>query len=702
MRFASMAIAYNIRGFHNLLLGKRILTEGFRQVRSTNNPLLESRYLIETAVTVSADTNFTPLMVSLMEQLAVDDKNGLPGYTVDEQCHALRLFSEIGNQYIQSVTPEACVRIESLAMQVIQRLHLHYALPWCTLGVLYFKQGKTQEALRLILDGVRISETPDGPFNGFGYEYAAYLYFAMGEYEKAFSFFDKCIPLIKKDPKLIYVPGGLFAYGIRGHLKLNRPEKALGLLKMITSLKIPLDATDSITMEVATADTWFALGRNDSAEKYYLKTLTYMRDNRFYQHQRYSNLAGFYVGSGQFAKAKPLLKELTADSNRAVISLVDQENNWRLRYRVDSAYDNIRQSIIDLRKYLFFHDSLINENKNKQLAEISIKYETEKKNQHIRDLEKQTVLQARLQESTIHQDHIIRYSLIAGAALLALFAIILYRRWRIRRRMSIRLEKLSRRQNELLAEKIQLISDKEVLMREMHHRVKNNLQIIISLLRLQAGQLKDHAAIGVFEDISSRINAISLVHKELYQEGQNTASIDIQTYIHNLTDFLCQGFGLAQYIRFDLEISPINLDVAQCVPLGLILNESITNAIKYAFPADRIRRTADVEDATTIINQLPAIHISLKEVPENYITLVIADNGVGLPAGLDLAQSKSLGFQLIQTFTQQLDGTLEMINRPHRSDYNLPPGVTFLIRFPSLRSMTSGEPARRPDPVKTL
>jgi two-component system, sensor histidine kinase PdtaS len=179
----------------------------------------------------------------------------------------------------------------------------------------------------------------------------------------------------------------------------------------------------------------------------------------------------------------------------------------------------------------------------------------------------------------------VRNSLIGGAALLAIFAAILYNRWRIRRRMALRLEKLSRRQEKLLGEKEKLLDEKEWLLREINHRVKNNLQIIISLLRTQADQLKDEIAISAFEVISARINTISLVHRKLYFQSQNRTSINMRDYIHELVEFLQEGLGAGQSIAFHLEMGDLALDAAQCVPLGLILNEAITNAIKYAFPA---------------------------------------------------------------------------------------------------------------------
>jgi two-component sensor histidine kinase len=229
--------------------------------------------------------------------------------------------------------------------------------------------------------------------------------------------------------------------------------------------------------------------------------------------------------------------------------------------------------------------------------------------------------------------------------------------------MSLQLQKANLLQQKLLGEK-------EWLLREIHHRVKNNLQVIISLMNMQAGELKDEIAISAFEDIGARVNTISLVHKKLYQEDM--ASIDMRDYIRELVGFLKEGVAVRKSIAFDLDVQHLILDPTQCLPLGLILNEAVTNAIKYAFRGD--------------LTGSPTIHITLQEEPEDWITLVVADNGVGLPADFDPGQSRSLGLQLIRTLTEQLDGTLEMVNRPGLS---AAAGLTLRVRFPWIEPMSA-------------
>ena len=153
------------------------------------------------------------------------------------------------------------------------------------------------------------------------------------------------------------------------------------------------------------------------------------------------------------------------------------------------------------------------------------------------------------------------------------------------------------------------------------------------------------------------------------------SSIDMSQYICELVNFLKETLAARQNINFQLDVQELILDPAQCVPVGLILNEAITNAIKYAYPGGDTR--------------FPRINIFLREETQNYITLIVADNGIGLPPGFDSTQSNSLGFQLIQTLTQQLDGTLEIMNCSNMPNSDAPRGLSIHIRFPWLEPVTT-------------
>ena len=664
--------------------------QGWQRLRAAGDIVAENRYVSRIAFHAYHDTASTPMVLSLVDQLKTDNDSLLPHATPETQQDAIMTMSTIGSPYYYSKQTAAFTRIETLTVQVNRHLHQHVVMPYSWLAYLCTNEGRTKEGLEYALEAVSVSETPGAPVDGSAYECASRIFYVIGDYDKSQEYIYKALALFRKNPGLTHNAGGLFNRAVNILLRQHKPAEGLNLLRLISRPipGSPFPYQDAEYFLVSSGDCFYALGRTDSAEHYYREALKYLLIPGFSPQKAiaYNSLAAFYTGTRQYTRARPYLDTLTADSNRALITLTMLDKAYLLRYRADSAVHDNGRALADLRNYQAVHDSLVNVAKNDQLAEINIRYETEKKNQHIADLEKQNALQTKLQQSTVRQDRIVRNSLIAGAALLALFAAVLYNRWRARHHMSIRLEKLSRCQQKLLTEKEtllcekeKLIGEKEWLLREIHHRVKNNLQIIISLLNMQRCQLRDETAISAFEEIGARVNAISLVHKKLYQEGQDMASIAMREYVSDLVSFLQEGLCL-RGIRFHLDIAPdlrqssepslfprsqaslrsLVLDVAQCVPIGLIVNEAVTNSIKYAFPPGLIPS--------------PMITISLKEESPGWITLVIADNGIGLPRGFDPGTSTSLGLRLIHTLCSQLDGSLTMDNQP---------GLTLSLHFPN-------------------
>jgi len=644
---------------------------GFQFVRHSGDIFAENEYVFWISASIAADSALIPMMTSVIHRTLADD-DSLLAYAPDEQQQgAIFDLAKVAINYYYNKQISLAIYLDSMAVQLNERLHQHVTRPYGDLSFLYANQGKTEAALALAFDAIRVAETPAGPLDAIGYETASRIYYMMGNYDKCLEYFYKALPIIINNPEAVNNAGAVFSRGVDVLLQKHNPNEALRVIQIIRSPShsFQLDDRGKAYTAMALANCFFALGQRDSAERYYAKSIALVRNSYGYNKiMVYGNVAAFYTATGQYIRARPLLDTLTADSLRPLIAASMLEKDWFLRYEVDSALHNYPGALTALRSYQLLHDSLTNDTKNKQVAEMDVKYETDKKNQHITDLEKQTALQTSLRQAAALQNRIVRNSLIAGATLLALLAGVLYNRWRVRRRMSLRLEKLSGRQQKLLSEKEKLLSEKEWLLREIHKPVKNNLQISIRLLTMQTAQPKGQITISAFQEIGARVNTISLVHKKLYQETADMASIDMREYIRELVAFLNEGLGARQAITFNLHVQQLVLDPAQCVPVGLILNEAITNAIKYAFQ--------------TGMDAAPNISISVKEETENYITLVIADNGAGLPPGFDPSKTNSLGLQLIQTLTLQLEGTLEVTSQK---------GLTITIIFPWVEPMAGIE-----------
>ena len=197
--------------------------------------------------------------------------------------------------------------------------------------------------------------------------------------------------------------------------------------------------------------------------------------------------------------------------------------------------------------------------------------------------------------------------------------------------------------------------ERDWLLKEIHHRVKNNLQIIMSLLNTQSAYLTNPAAIEAIRNSQHRMYAISLVHQKLYQMD-SASSVDMVTYVHELANYLKDAYGAEGKIAFLFDLVPLHLHVNMALPLGLIINEAINNSLKYAFPGD-----AEGD-----------IRISLKSSVQGVYSFRIADNGVGLQRDYDLFADSSFGRNLMAGLADQLGGTYE-INNHH--------GVEIVITF---------------------
>ncbi|MFP4576974.1 MAG: histidine kinase dimerization/phosphoacceptor domain -containing protein, partial [Coleofasciculus sp.] len=200
------------------------------------------------------------------------------------------------------------------------------------------------------------------------------------------------------------------------------------------------------------------------------------------------------------------------------------------------------------------------------------------------------------------------------------------------------------------------LREKIVLLQEVHHRVKNNLQIISSLLDLQSQNLTDPQVLNVFQQSANRVKSMALIHNQLYQ-STSLEKIDFAEYIDTLAMYLFQSYGVNRNVtELHIDVEPIYLNLDTAIPCGLLLNELLSNALKYAFPESR----------------QGAITIKLISECDRRLTLTVQDNGIGLPEGFNPENPKTLGFQLIQALTEQLEGELEI--KPDQ-------GTQFTIRF---------------------
>ena len=201
------------------------------------------------------------------------------------------------------------------------------------------------------------------------------------------------------------------------------------------------------------------------------------------------------------------------------------------------------------------------------------------------------------------------------------------------------------------------LQEKEILLKEIHHRVKNNLQIITSLLNLQSAQIKDPDALLMFRESQARVRSMALIHEKLYQ-SKDLARIDFAGYVRELMVYLFRSYTVSpDQIQTELDVADILLGIDTAIPCGLIISELVTNSMKYAFPDGKRGK----------------LYVRLQSLPDENLVLQVADDGVGFADDFDWRESDSLGLQLVSTLTSQLHGKMEVSGRN---------GASFTLTFP--------------------
>ena len=278
-------------------------------------------------------------------------------------------------------------------------------------------------------------------------------------------------------------------------------------------------------------------------------------------------------------------------------------------------------------------DSFYYNTMTKNMESLKAEYELSKSNAKVKELD----LLNKKRELELEKATILRNVTITGLGLLFIILVLLYNQYRIKQRSN---KKISEKNLSLQ----HLLDEKEWLLKEVHHRVKNNLHTIMSLLETQSSYLKDDALLAI-QNSQHRVYAMSLIHQKLYQT-ENSSNINMSVYLPELLNYLRDSYDIRQRIRFVSDIEDIRLDISKAIPVGLILNEAVTNSVKYAFPE----------------NKSGEINIRMERLTKNKIRLSIADNGIGLPPNWDKVQKNSLGLKLMKGLTEDIRGKLLIEN----------------------------------------
>jgi two-component sensor histidine kinase/tetratricopeptide (TPR) repeat protein len=288
---------------------------------------------------------------------------------------------------------------------------------------------------------------------------------------------------------------------------------------------------------------------------------------------------------------------------------------------LDSATGNWKDAYQHYKQYIIARDSSFNKETLKKLVASQIQYENEKKEAVLKsEQEKKDVIA----QGEIKRQRNIRNSAFAVLAVVLLFSVVVYRQ-----------------RNKIAGEKKrsdQLLMDKELLLKEIHHRVKNNLEVVSSLLALQSAQIDDPNTKEAMLAGQNRVHSIGIVHQKLYQ-GTNLGAIEMKDYFINLSESILDSFGAEKRVTIECAMDQLDVDIDTAVPLGLIVNELLTNTLKYAFPG----------------GQPGKVQIKLQKQTDGALHLEVSDNVVGKSG---VTHGTGFGGQLVSLLTQQLSGSM--------------------------------------------
>ncbi|MFC0513005.1 histidine kinase dimerization/phosphoacceptor domain -containing protein [Mucilaginibacter angelicae] len=433
-----------------------------------------------------------------------------------------------------------------------------------------------------------------------------------------------------------------------------------------------LTALDKELIAAIRGNCYLSQKNYSKAEHYYLEMIRWESAARIHTYNSadsYFTIANFYLAREKFRDAEYYLNKVLSLPPSTYPPSRIKEVYLKLS-AADSAKGDFRAAYRHYKQYKTLNDSLFTEDKSKQIQELLIKYDTKQTENENQLLKKES----QIQKNQLQRAQLYTRITIAGIAalLLIVFLLYVYLRYRRKSERTFKLQEQEiRKQNisleNLIGKQAKLISDKERLIKEIHHRVKNNLQVVMSLLNTQMHHIQNEEVVNALKDSQNRLYSISLIHQKLFQ-NDNVSLVEIRPYIIDLMKYLCDTFHFSQEITFDIQVDELYININQAIPLGLILNEAITNIIKYAFPGNRPGKV-------TVI-----FHV---REDGNY-ELRIADNGLGLPSGFEFSSSNTLGMVLMHGLSEQLGGDLKIYDDhgvvisavfPRRSDEEHDDGI---------------------------
>ena len=499
----------------------------------------------------------------------------------------------------------------------------HLALAYDILRYMYGLQGNMAEAVKMGYNSLKVREEM-GDKNS--------IYYAMIHLGQSFRRIDnypEALKYLKQSLQIIQGSGNYLLesysninigeiYGVTGNFAeaTNYYTNALRLANELKDVNL-------------LADVHNGMGKLFTAQGLYIRAIEH------YSHAKegylsvghksdlaavYANIGIAYTRLGKYNQALKSFKNAMAlyKGLGANLSMAEFYSGMAL---LDSATGNWKDAYQHYRRYIVINDSSFSKETLKKAVASQMKYESDKREATIKAEQEKKDL---LAQAEVTRQRNIRNASLGVLILVLVFSVVVFRQ-----------------RNKIAREKKrsdQLLMDNELLLKEIHHRVKNNLEIVSSLLELQSSQIDDPNTKNAMREGQNRVHSIGIVHQKLYQ-GTNLGAIEMKDYFINLSESILDSFGAEKRVTIECAMDQLDVDIDTAVPLGLIVNELLTNTLKYAFPA----------------GQHGNVQIKLQKQADGVLRLEVSDDGVGKSG---LTQGTGFGGQLVALLTQQLGGSM--------------------------------------------
>jgi two-component sensor histidine kinase/uncharacterized protein HemY len=554
-------------------------------------------------------------------------KEALELYKQTNNTHAAgRVLIEIGQDYIDDGQLQEGRASLNEALKYNQAAGdlQNMATAYDILTYLYDVEGNSAAATQTAYDYLKLSEKlGDKDAIGHAAHMLASNYMALGNIPEALKYFKQGLQVSKETNNKIEQ---IYYYNDLGNIYIINKNFKEAEQHCLTALQLAKEVNDVQIL----ANVYRKLGHYYRAIENYNEALSnYISSEAAYKSISskqelaglYADMATVYTSLKNYDKANYYFNA-SKNLYDALKSKMAMSDYYAGKQMYDSATGNWQSAYRHYKEYITIRDSAYSKESLKKLVGSQLRFENDKKEAIAKaEQEKKDLLAA----EEIKRQRNIRNASFAVLAVVLVFSVIaLYQR------------------NKLAKEKKrsdQLLQDKELLLREIHHRVKNNLEVVSSLLALQSAQISDEQTKDAMQESQNRVQSIGIVHQKLYQ-GANLGAIEMKDYFINLSESILDSFGAEKRITIECAMEKLDVDIDTAVPLGLIVNELLTNTLKYAFPQ----------------GQQGKVMIKMQKQNNGVLQLEVSDNGVGKSG---ITHGTGFGGQLVSLLTQQLSGTMK-------------------------------------------